>query len=93
MKKSKKKGKLLSQPTSQNLIIEVYTRKLAVFKPSQSSTTRFIVKPTYPACPCSDWCREYQTLECVFAVRWSWLSFMSKHMKEKKRVASDNEGE
>ncbi|CAF1708567.1 unnamed protein product [Brassica napus] len=61
--KSKKKGKLLSQPTSQNLIIEVvYTRKLAVFKPSQSSTTRFIVKPTYPACPCSDWCREYQTL-------------------------------
>ncbi|KAH0911670.1 hypothetical protein HID58_034991 [Brassica napus] len=29
--------------------------------------------------------------ECVFAVRWSWLSFMSKHMKEKKRMASDNE--
>ncbi|KAH0896391.1 hypothetical protein HID58_045959 [Brassica napus] len=24
-------------------------------------------------------------------LRWSWLSFMSKHMKEKKRVASDNE--
>ncbi|CAF2074489.1 hypothetical protein Bca4012_089194 [Brassica carinata] len=71
--KSKKKGKLLSQPTSQKLvigvvdlvyrsIIVVYTRKLAVSKPSQSSTTRFIVKPTYPACPCSDWCREYQTL-------------------------------
>ncbi|CAN6839119.1 unnamed protein product, partial [Brassica oleracea] len=64
----KKKGKLFSQPTSQKLvigglsIIVVYTRKLAVSKPSQSSTTRFIVKPTYPACPCSDWCREYQTL-------------------------------
>ncbi|CAN6839173.1 unnamed protein product, partial [Brassica oleracea] len=29
----------------------------------------------------------------VIGVRWSWLSFMSKHMKEKKRVASDNEGE
>ncbi|WZY86506.1 hypothetical protein YC2023_032890 [Brassica napus] len=61
--KSKKKRKLLSQPTSQKLVIVVaYTRELAVSKPSQSSTTRFIVKPTYPACPCSDWCREYQTL-------------------------------
>ncbi|CAN7120173.1 unnamed protein product [Brassica rapa subsp. narinosa] len=65
--KSKKKRKLLSQPTSQKLVIGLsiivaYTRELAVSKPSQSSTTRFIVKPTYPACACSDWCREYQTL-------------------------------
>ncbi|KAL0681741.1 hypothetical protein Bca4012_048588 [Brassica carinata] len=65
--KSEKKGKLLSQLISQKLviggsIIVVYTRKLALSKPSQSSTTRFIVKPTYSACTCSDWCRGYQTL-------------------------------
>ncbi|CAF1891778.1 unnamed protein product [Brassica oleracea var. botrytis] len=61
--KSEKKGKLLSQLISQKLVIGVvYTRKLALSKPSQSSTTRFIVKPTYSACTCSDWCRGYQTL-------------------------------